>query len=399
MGVAITLPFDIPGRNINGLFIILTAVNALPLYLLSRKTAHYGFNRYVLVFLTAYLLLIVSMMLTDNHRQSSFELEKKLSLVIFPFAIFFTPRLSQKELRLLLAAFIWSCIATGAYCLSLAMWYWVDRGETTYLSYHELSGLVGMHAGYLSMYYCFSIAMVTYLYHDRFSTLKTIRKISIVLGTSFLTIMVVLLATRTQMAILFVGGIGLAIVLLNRRLGRPKALAVAAIVGGVVLGSVFLSPTNRERFKEMINYNDEYGIGKKWGERQMRELIWTCAFELIGESPIAGVGTGDGEDALQQCYHDHDYSSLLYFEDTRFNAHNQYLEIALESGIPGALLFILSLLAPANFAWRARNFAYVAFILIVAISFLTESMLERQHGVVFFALFNSLLFFNSRIDA
>jgi O-antigen ligase len=78
------------------------------------------------------------------------------------------------------------------------------------------------------------------------------------------------------------------------------------------------------------------------------------------------------------------------------NAHNQYFEETLHNGIGGLLLFLISLLVPAYIALSRKDLIYLAFILIFSLCCITESMLTRQIGIIFYAFFNSLYFFNGR---
>jgi len=68
-----------------------------------------------------------------------------------------------------------------------------------------------------------------------------------------------------------------------------------------------------------------------------------------------------------------------------YNFHNQYLEVLVGTGIPG-LLILLAILAGI---FRAREklllFPFSVYILTF-IFFMTESVLERQAGIVFFTL-------------
>ena len=69
----------------------------------------------------------------------------------------------------------------------------------------------------------------------------------------------------------------------------------------------------------------------------------------------------------------------------RFNAHNQYTETALASGLPGVLALLAFLLAPLLLGLRRRQLPplVVALTFIVMFSLLFESMLERQMGLLF----------------
>jgi O-antigen ligase len=77
----------------------------------------------------------------------------------------------------------------------------------------------------------------------------------------------------------------------------------------------------------------------------------------------------------------------------RSNAHNQFLQTFITLGIIGFLILSLSLILPAYYTFRHKHFLYLLFLIIVSINFLVESMLETQAGVVFYAFFNSIMFF------
>lgn len=62
--------------------------------------------------------------------------------------------------------------------------------------------------------------------------------------------------------------------------------------------------------------------------------IWKATVSLIGASPITGSGIGAYGTAILQHWPSTEYSTLLY-------AHNDYLQVLADAGIPGALLAIL----------------------------------------------------------
>lgn len=395
IGVALTMPFSISHANLNGLCIVLLAANAIPLFLLTRKTISPLFSGKMILFVSVYLILVPGLLYADNFHQAGFELEKKMSLFIFPLVLFYSPRLKGKEVRIILLSFVFGCLVTGLFCIGMATYRFIESNDSSFFFHHELSGLAGMHAAYLSMYCCFSIAILLCNYSEELGLLRLRDRMLYYVCLCIFVILIFLLASRTQLLILFIGSIGYFTFHFSKKYTLLKSVLGAIAIGVFIVSLAFLFPKNRERFKEAINYKGEYSLSTKWGEQQMRPLMWSCAIELIKDNPIKGAGTGDGEDELQKCYSRNDYVSLLYFENSRFNAHNQFLEIAVELGLIGLLVFLLSLFAPAAEAWRHKKVLYLIFVLVFAVSCLTESMLERQNGVVFFGFFNSFLVFNS----
>ncbi len=66
---------------------------------------------------------------------------------------------------------------------------------------------------------------------------------------------------------------------------------------------------------------------------QDRFVIWQPAWRLFLEHPLFGIGLGSYYLAIPPYLDLHDYSAQYY-------VHNDYLQIALETGVPGLLLFL-----------------------------------------------------------
>ena len=143
-------------------------------------------------------------------------------------------------------------------------------------------------------------------------------------------------------------------------------------------------PEKYNRF--LIKYNNIHSIDNL--KEDVRFYIWTGSWEAAKENIPYGVGTGDAKDILKNKYKD---KSLEYFYNREYNAHNQYLQILLTLGIPGIAVFVSGLLYAFFISIKKRYFLYIVFLIIFGLNILTESMLERQAGVVFYAVFNALL--------
>jgi O-antigen ligase len=122
-----------------------------------------------------------------------------------------------------------------------------------------------------------------------------------------------------------------------------------------------------------------------------RLIIWDISYDLILAKPLMGYGTGDVKYELVKKYEELNYEHLY---EGKLNAHNQYVQTLLAIGIIGSLFFWLYLYFPMIKLKLFRNFVYFGFIVLITFNFLTESMLETQAGVIFYAFFNALLYFN-----
>jgi O-antigen ligase len=389
--LVISLPFSLGPIKLNSYLIILLVLNTILLLFFSKNEIQPFFSRILILFVSVYVIHLFGLIKTDNTHEAAFELQKKLSVLLFPLLLFFSPRLSPKEVRMIMRGFVLSCLLTSIVCLINATYHFFAWKDSSVFFYHNLSSAVGMHATYLSMFVCFSIAILLCTYVNERKDFNLRDKIIYSFSIFILVLTVILLGVRTQLIILIIGLTAYFITYFYEKNGLVRSVIAALAIGIFIIGLIFVFPTNRERIKEAFNYN----IGDRWGEQQVRFLMWSSAYQLIKTHPLTGVGVGDVQDELQKYYLDHEYTSLTYLENTRYNAHNQFLETAIGLGIPGLLVLLASFFVSLRYAYKHKKIIYFIFILLFFISCMTESMLERQSGVVFYAFFNSFLFLNS----
>jgi len=75
----------------------------------------------------------------------------------------------------------------------------------------------------------------------------------------------------------------------------------------------------------------------------------------------------------------------------KFQLHNQYLSYMLDTGLLGLLLVLVGFGLMLSKALRDPHPLFFAWIVLVALSFLTEHLLLRQAGLFFTAVFGGLL--------
>jgi O-antigen ligase len=122
-----------------------------------------------------------------------------------------------------------------------------------------------------------------------------------------------------------------------------------------------------------------------------RMIIWDLSWDIIAERPVFGSGTGDVKDDLMVQYKKNEYHHLF---EHQLNAHNEFIQMLIAIGVVGCIIFLLYIFYPLTHSDLFGNIVYLGFILIIFFNFMTESMLETQAGVVFYAFFNALFYFN-----
>lgn len=398
LGFVFTLTFNpslyFTNAKLNNFFFILFATSVVLNVMAKVEPLQRPFNNSLLLLIMPYLAFLFSLSFTDNFQSALKDLtETKTGILVFPFLIFFSRRFNDKEVKIVLLTFVISCLCVAVYCIMVASYRFHIGEARPFMTYHELSLLAGMHAVYLAMFYLFSIIILIYLSEDFYGSVRL--KVVLYCSIAIFIVSIFLLAARTHIFLLILAAIGYFAYRFYKRTSLFQALLRASLLGLFLIFLVFLFPQNRERFKQLINYKGEYHINSKWGEQQMRPLVWRCALQLIAQNPAFGLGIGDVQDALHQCYVQNEFTSLTYFEKAgvRFNAHNQYLEMTLAAGVLGLIIFLLTLFIPLFKSFKFQHRLYLFFILLFALSCMTESFLERYNGVAFYSFFNSFLYF------
>jgi hypothetical protein len=150
----------------------------------------------------------------------------------------------------------------------------------------------------------------------------------------------------------------------------------------------------RMRFYQLLWEVDYYrrdGANASGHSLLMKLEFWRNSVQIIKSHPLLGVGIGDVSDAFKLQYS----TSKTWLDKVWWmNSHNQFLYIAVASGIPGLIVFLVCFFAPALKKEKVRNTPFILFFCIALISMLTEDTLTTQAGVSFVAFYYALFLFS-----
>jgi len=132
------------------------------------------------------------------------------------------------------------------------------------------------------------------------------------------------------------GLIGMAFALLVVLLILPRRIKVATVVGGVILTGVFLATppgqSQIDRFTRLFEEQDQV-IQTEHTLLLGRGSLWGAAIRMIEDKPLTGVGAGEYD------YHYREYTPGWLDRFPRGQAHNGWLQIGAQAGIPGIVAF------------------------------------------------------------
>ena len=246
-----------------------------------------------------------------------------------------------------------------------------------------------VHPTYLSMYLCFSICILLLSQELDIRVRPYIQ--NVLLYGSF----IFLLALGAKMPI-----IALVIILVHfawvRRadLRRHRSLLIGLPLS-VAAAWIFI-PFLRQRLYEMLQF---FGSGRSGSIADnsvyARQMIWSMDMSLLKNYWLTGVGPGRVFSAmrLQSFFYSLGSGIPAQYHDP----HNEYFYEWLCFGILGIAIFVATLFTHFRQAVRFKDHLYLYLLLVLCITFFTETVLSLQRGVMFYAVFTSLMYYRPGI--
>ncbi len=353
-------------------------------WLLSGQWLHNGKsaikNPVFIILVTFFLLHLVGLLFSSNMHAGWFDIEVKLSMILFPLVFFLSDFLTEQKRKTILLTFV-AGTALGMFICVGAAFYEYYANNVNNFFYMKLS--IVHHPTYFAMYICFALAVILkYLFYDEVKKSNLFKAILVLLIILF-AVFIYMLSSKAGIIIFFVTLIAMSLPALlkkNKRIFASFVLIFAAF-------QIWFSLTQNMRFETVSksvataeqNVTTEESNG-------VRVLVYETAIDIIKSNYAIGVGTGDIKDELMREYKVRNMTGAL---TNKLNAHSQFLETFIGQGIAGISILLLLFLIPFINSIKTKNWLLMTFVFVVALNFITESMLNTQAGVVFFAFFYS----------
>jgi O-antigen ligase len=242
-----------------------------------------------------------------------------------------------------------------------------------------------MHPGYLSM--IVSVFFMTALIVPRPAWVSKRR---FLLGQLFLLLFLVMLSSRMILGVLLLTWpiAGHFWKNFHRKAGILITFSIIFLILAFSLGYLPQPIDHRIRDLSQVEYRIDADSLSDFSGVTIRLAEWKGALHAIKDQPFVGHGPGLGHKALMEAYEKLGFHVGLRYH---FNAHNQYLQTALDLGWIGSLLLVLSMIAVSFPFISSGNKMVLWYIFFFLLCSFTESTLLRQKGTVMLALYLPLL--------
>ena len=356
-----------------------------------KKEVSFQLNVISSLFLLFYFCYLIGIIFTRDINAGVFELEKKLSFVIFPLLL----SLKFKKIWSINVAYMGFILATflvTLYGIIMALSAWLGAGGGNWVYFSSAISPIH-HPSYLAAYLTISTAFAFIGWREKlpFFSLSWIIPFTI-----FVIVIHGFLQSLSGTLFLLIAIFSSLLIWLRNKIRRPfffVIIILMPLIGFILINSI---PSIQNDWKDATSNVIEYSkYPKSFVENReqtlssssVRIILWTAAFQIFYKHPF-GVGTGNMDEFMEK-----ELIILKQKELTKqnFNPHNQFLQTAVEIGFFGLLVFFAILFSSIYFGLKYKNYLLIIISSNLLFNSLFESMLQRQSGIIFYCFWLCLL--------
>ncbi len=339
-----------------------------------------------------YLFCVLSLFWSVDSAQTLKGLGRLLALVLVPIGFIFIARFDSKTYLKVLKIFTISNLLIGIFFLITAAIKFIEVKEMNVFTYHELTSSLELNAIYVSLFYVINVLLLICI-KDK----SNFDKIQI----GFFSALLLLLSSKT-----LIFGYFLCLILffarnVKRFNKKTFFISLAVFVTTLIISSVVLSDRidfeTKTRMDQVFE-KETFGKVYYWTGTSIRLLQLRILKEQLEEDNI--LLKGFGLFASKRNIKKRHEAFNTYHTFHSYNYHNQYAQTIAELGIIGLFMLLLMIFALLFKGFQNRNFAIIAYGLIMTLIFCTEAVLWRQRGlflfVIFYCIFMSFQSFNAK---
>jgi O-antigen ligase len=350
-------------------------------------------TKLMLLFTSLYLIGVAGMFYTDNIKAGLATLETQSAILFFPLIFGTISSLGPLFIKRITDHVLVATSVASVAGLGYGLYNFSQTGNSDLLTGDRILVFHAFRATSMGIFCLLSMIIALEKIKISSTNVRSLLYICIVL----MSVMIFLLSIRLVMVCWLLIILFYSLKLLPA--WRAKLFAITACVALLIISSLTI-PRVKRQWNELFDFSSQSTImldrdsslGRSWGGKAIRVAIWTCSFDIVKKHWVTGVGTGDVQDSLQKAYENRKfYFASIY---NRYNAHNQYLQVLLATGLPGLAILLCCLLYPLwNYRKHFTGNIYLLFLLLFGIIGFTETVLEVNKGIIWYSFFNSIFAF------
>ena len=355
-----------------------------------KQKLHHLFSKpFAIAFIGLYFLHLFSMIYTENYSDGWNDIRLKITLFLLPLFMLSVNMFTQVRRWYLLKFFTVLMALMASVDITISLLEFLKSLDISVFYYKQLPHVLTSKPHYVSWHYTIALFIAFHQIAE-----KNERKGVWIATSVILLVSLLLLSSRIYLiAFILVFIISFFKWATHKNVSKLLWAKMALGLFGLVLLLIFNPKTNSRISDTKVEIQKLLGADTH-RETNPRVYLWKYAIDVIADKPILGYGVGDAKDELNKALEDCDAKfwngeKNIPIHSKNLNYHNQFLQTWAEVGILGFLLLLFLMLRP--FFLKNQHPLFLIFVGLTLIGFLTESMLERQAGVVLFAFMYPLL--------
>ncbi|MDG1039618.1 MAG: O-antigen ligase family protein [Polaribacter sp.] len=335
-------------------------------------------NTYVKLVLLFGLFFILKALFNKELSQNFFIYKHLIVFTAISFLAF-----NIKNIILVKKTFVFGVLSAVLFSFFKITAYYVENQSIPLGNTSEATELLIIHRPYFGFICFLAIMCCSSLINEiKTSKQKVFYKLSIVLFIGFVYLIVARLALGLILIYLFI------LAFQQYKLSKKKIVLFVGLFSSLL----FMLVINNKNLKKRLHIENSFDKTiKVIANQEPRVVIWGCFLGLIKKSDfnyLTGYKSIKSiQSDLNDCYKNtiENVSKNTYYQKTKFNTHNQFLDFFLQGGLIGFLLFIIIL----GYSFYSNRFNFTTiFIIFSFVSFLLlENLFHRQLGVYLIGIF------------
>jgi len=364
----------------------------------SYKKLRFSTNFALALPILLYLLMIFSILWTNNVNDTLSALKKEVLFLLMPIAFLFLPKPNQSQINRVFTIYSWSMVIYAVYYTSRASFRFLETGKSKFFFFHELVS-TDLSAIYMAVFMSFGLFY--------FISKEVISKYE--RGAILMLILFILLLSSKSIIFIDIILSVCYYIYLSKTNKSIKMLTLVTVGFFLIFSLVYI---NKIRHRFLVEYetafvdnnvNMEIGnqenkvynisLSQAWNAKHfepnnffpgtaLRIFQIRIFKEMLQEQDIffTGFGLGNAQDQIRQKVKKYN----LYPGNGEFNFHNQYVQTFAEIGVFGFITLVIMMVYTVKKAFKNKDFMHIVFSLTMIMLFLTDSFLSRQRGIIFF---------------
>ena len=332
-----------------------------------------------------FLVYLISFFLSTDKLYAAKYLETSLSIFLLPLSLslisansHFSKEFIRKIEMFFYKVFFISSVVYAIFIFIYIYYLGYFSGKVTYD--FTLSYISNMFWGFGEDLIYISISSVFSLFFS-IKLIKAYPKYkSFILFGNFIILISLIYISRK--GVLIAGIVSFFYIVFREIKSHKHQVYIILLVLTSILSLYLLFPNSQKRIKEFLTLETYTKPVDSKNSTSIRLQVYKCAFRNIPKAGLFGFGIGDVKDKMYKCYQS--YSPSI--AEQRLGTHDVYLNVLLGEGYIGLIIFMAILLNLFRFSIKSKDVIFTAILLFYLIEFLTENVLNRQNGVILFAL-------------